>query len=138
MIYPTLADTISQLRQEQLVGEARRAALQPLIDYVQAKVHAGAPVNLHFICTHNSRRSHMAQVWAQAAALYFHVAQVHCYSGGTEATALFPRVAGTLSAQGFKVFQIAGGTILCIFQGEAIVILSTIKRAPYRRDMGQE
>ncbi|MGB3065578.1 low molecular weight phosphatase family protein [Sphingobacterium thalpophilum] len=110
MIYPTLSDTISQLRQEQLVGEARRTALQPLIDYVQAKVHAGAPVNLHFICTHNSRRSHMAQVWAQTAALYFNVAQVHCYSGGTEATALFPRVAGTLSTQGFEVFQIAGGS----------------------------
>ena len=50
MIYPTLSDTISQLRQEQLVGEARRAALQPLIDYVQAKVHAGAhqsPFYLH-------------------------------------------------------------------------------------------
>lgn len=110
MIYPTLADTISQLRQEQLVSAARRAALQPLIDYVQAKVHAGAPVNLHFICTHNSRRSHLAQVWAQTAALYFHVPQVHCYSGGTEATALFAKVADTLSGQGFQVFQIADGT----------------------------
>ena len=62
---------------------------------------------LNFICTHNSRRSHLAQVWAQVASAHYHIPKVQCYSGGTEETALFPKVTETLSGQGFAVFKIS-------------------------------
>src|SRR5690606_19178579 len=45
--------------------------------------------------------------WAQTASAYFKIPNVHCYSGGTEETALFPKVAETLINQGFSIFKIA-------------------------------
>ena len=87
----------------------RKAILQPLIDFVQDKHSAQKNVRLNFICTHNSRRSHLSQVWAQAAAAYYGIKNVFCYSGGTEATALFPVVAETLKQSGFKIHVIAEG-----------------------------
>ncbi len=81
----------------------RKAVLQPLIDYIQSKIESNQEIRLNFICTHNSRRSHLSQVWAQAMANYFSVKNVVCYSGGTEATALFPLVAETLKNSGFEI-----------------------------------
>ncbi|MCM4159423.1 protein-tyrosine-phosphatase [Antarcticibacterium flavum] len=89
------------------VAEDRKNILQPLIDYIQSKVGSLEPVRLNFICTHNSRRSHLSQVWAQALACYFKVPQVSCYSGGTEATALFSAAAKTLENSGFKIEKLS-------------------------------
>jgi len=107
MMYPTLLNTIEQLQWKQFASDERQAALQTFADFVQRKVSAGQQVNLNFICTHNSRRSHLAQVWAHTAAAYFKIPNVSSYSGGTEETALFPKVAETLTAQGFQIFMIA-------------------------------
>lgn len=89
------------------IREERKPILQPLIDFVQQKLNDGENINLHFICTHNSRRSHLSQVWAQVAAAHFNIPGVICYSGGTEETALFPKVVEILSSQGFRIFKIA-------------------------------
>jgi arsenate reductase len=62
---------------------------------------------MNFICTHNSRRSHLSQVWAQTIAHYFAIKNVFCYSGGTEATALFPMAAKTLKTSGFQIKTIS-------------------------------
>ncbi len=63
-------------------------------------------VMLNFICTHNSRRSHLGQVWGQTIADYYNVS-VTTFSGGTEATALFPKVAETLEKTGFEVIKLS-------------------------------
>jgi len=91
------------------VAENRKATLQPLIDFIQTKIANNQDVRIHFICTHNSRRSHLSQVWAQTLAHYYHVKNVWCYSGGTEATALFPMVAETLQRSGFQIKTISEG-----------------------------
>jgi arsenate reductase len=75
------------------ITQERKAVLQPLIDYIQIKASNQEEIRLNFICTHNSRRSHLSQVWAQTASSYFNISNVFCYSGGTEATALFPMAA---------------------------------------------
>ena len=105
-MYKSLADTIKGIIDFRTVDLERKTILQPLIDYIQQKANSGADINLNFICTHNSRRSHLAQVWAQVASAYFNIPNVHCYSGGTEETALFPKVAETLIHQGFTIFKI--------------------------------
>jgi len=92
-------DTISL----KVVSQERKALLQPLIDYIQHKVNNQEEIRLNFICTHNSRRSHLSQIWAQTMAFYFDIPNVFCYSGGTEATAMFPKVAETLQNQGFQI-----------------------------------
>ncbi|WP_199223416.1 hypothetical protein [Brumimicrobium oceani] len=64
-----------------IIDEEREKTLQPLIEFIQEKVDKNDEVKLNFICTHNSRRSHLAQIWAQTAAHYFSVPNVLCYSG---------------------------------------------------------
>ncbi|GHC50626.1 protein-tyrosine-phosphatase [Ulvibacter litoralis] len=92
------------------ISEERKAALQPLIDFIQSKASESLEIRLNFICTHNSRRSHFSQVWAQTMATYFNIKNVFCYSGGTEATALFPMVIQTLQESGFEIKPISEGT----------------------------
>ncbi|TLP80198.1 low molecular weight phosphatase family protein [Maribacter sp. ACAM166] len=94
----------------QTISDERKAVLQPLTDFIQKKVSAQQEIRINFICTHNSRRSHLSQVWAQTMANYFTIKNVFCYSGGTEATALFPMVSETLQNLGFKVKTISEGT----------------------------
>ncbi|MGM8362952.1 low molecular weight phosphatase family protein [Flavobacterium sp. ARAG 55.4] len=91
------------------IAEDRKLVLQPLVDFIQNKVNNNQEIRLNLICTHNSRRSHLSQVWAQTAAAYYDVKNVFCYSGGTEATALFPMVAQTLTNQGFQITIIEEG-----------------------------
>lgn len=85
------------------ITEERKTVLQPLADYIQSKSEADQTIRLNFICTHNSRRSHLSQIWAQTMAFHFGIKNVYCYSGGTEATAMFPKAAETLENQGFQI-----------------------------------
>ncbi|SFW29118.1 low molecular weight phosphatase family protein [Cellulophaga fucicola] len=109
MMFEEINSFIGNLK-EVAVSDERKAILKPLIGFVQAKVEKDEEVRLNFICTHNSRRSHLSQVWAQTMAAYFNIKNVVCYSGGTEATALFPMVAKTLSNTGFKIEKLADTT----------------------------
>ena len=92
------------------IPPVRTALLQPLIDFIQKKVSDNAPVNLNFICTHNSRRSHLSQLWAQVMAAHFNVPRINCYSGGTEATAMFPVIGKTLKSHGLMIEMLSEGT----------------------------
>ena len=108
------------------ISEERKIVLQPLVDYVQRKIETDQTIRLNFICTHNSRRSHLSQIWAQTMAYHFDVKNVYCYSGGTEATAMFPKVAETLSNQGFQIQKLSENenTVYAVkyAQNEAAVI----------------
>ncbi len=106
-MYQKLIEIINNKIDVQSISEERKAVLQPLIDFIQQKVNDRQDININFICTHNSRRSHLSQVWAQVASAHFNIPNVHCYSGGTEETSLFPKVAETLTNQGFNIFKIA-------------------------------
>lgn len=105
-MYQELLNTVQSLKWENIDTD-RKEILEPLISFIQQKVNDGEEINLNFICTHNSRRSHLAQIWAQTAATFFTIPGVNCYSGGTETTALFPKIAETLAEQGFTVFNIS-------------------------------
>ena len=107
-MYAKLSET-SEILKNTIINDDRKAILSTLIDFIQAKVNDGKAINLNFICTHNSRRSHLSQVWAQFASSYYNIKDVNCYSGGTEETALFPKVAETLSEQGFSINIISEG-----------------------------
>ena len=108
MLFTELENTINSFDFNQ-ISEERKIILQPLVDYIQNKVDNKLHSRLNLICTHNSRRSHLSQVWAQTAAAHYKVQNVCCYSGGTEATALYPMVAETLQHAGFNVKTISEG-----------------------------
>lgn len=92
------------------ISEDRKKALKKLALFVESKVKAGEKAELIFICTHNSRRSHISQIWAQTAAAYYGIPSVICYSGGTEATAFNPRAVKAMQEAGFKITKTSDGT----------------------------
>ena len=108
-LFETVATTIQSLNTAS-ISEERKLVLQPLIDFIKKKTTANESVLLNFICTHNSRRSHLSQIWAQTLARYFKIPNVESYSGGTEATAMYPMVAKTLQKQGFQIEQLSTET----------------------------
>ncbi|WP_288984457.1 protein-tyrosine-phosphatase [uncultured Flavobacterium sp.] len=105
-MFENLVITIESIVKIEVSGE-RKLVLQPLVDYIQKKVNENEEIRLNFICTHNSRRSHLSQIWAQTMAFQFGIKNVFCYSGGTEATAMFPKVSETLVNQGFQIQKLS-------------------------------
>lgn len=101
--------TIIDNFKERNIPEERKSILKELIDYIIEKRKSNDPIRLNFICTHNSRRSVLCQVWATTMAQYFKIKHIECYSGGTEATEVFPKIIETLSNQGFLIKTISGG-----------------------------
>ncbi len=105
-MFQKIKDFLSSLDTES-ISEERKAELRSLVDFVQLKGDQKEPVLLDFICTHNSRRSHLSQVWAQTAAVHLGVPNVTTYSAGTEATALFPKISETLENTGFEIIKLS-------------------------------
>ena len=101
-----IREIITQLSTER-ISEERKRILQPLIEFISSKISKNEEVRLNFICTHNSRRSHLSQIWAQTMANYYQIENVFCYSGGTEATAMFPKISETLTNQGFEILKLS-------------------------------
>lgn len=87
------------------VDEKRIILLKSIALFTANEIKQNKRVNLNFICTHNSRRSQLAQVWSSYAASYYKFSQVFSYSGGTAETSFFRNTVKTLQEVGFN-FQI--------------------------------
>ena len=107
-LFPEIEAFIKELNTDSIPND-RKVILQPLIDFIQEKVNNKQEIQLNFICTHNSRRSHLSQIWAQTMAAYFNIQNVFCYSGGTENTSVYPMVITTLENTGFTTNSISIG-----------------------------
>ena len=104
----SLKETIGRLLPQcATLEESRRALLVPLARFIASRPEGA---ELVFICTHNSRRSHMAQLWALAAAAHFDVPWLRAFSGGTEVTAFHPRAVTALVDAGFQVERASADT----------------------------
>jgi protein-tyrosine-phosphatase len=97
---------------EELTGEFDKIAPErkKILESIAAFCQSQRTPKLIFICTHNSRRSHIAQIWAQTAAAYYVVPNVIAYSGGTEATAFNPRAVEAMRGLGFEITEKIPGT----------------------------
>lgn len=103
-LHPTLAQYVESLQAELAsIPEERRQTLDRIAEFVAAERAAGRTAKLVFICTHNSRRSHMSQIWATSAAAWYGIEGVEAYSGGTEASAFNPRAVAALQRAGFAL-----------------------------------
>jgi arsenate reductase len=109
-VLPTVERTIDKLISEfDQISEERKYLIAHLQIHVGLKKDEGKKILLNFICTHNSRRSHISQIWAQTAAHYYGIANVEAYSGGTEATAFNPRAVTAMKDAGFDISTIKNG-----------------------------
>lgn len=139
MLNPGLHTYIETLA-EIPIREDRKILLNQLGREVKGQYQKQKMVSLVFVCTHNSRRSQFSQVLAKAITLYFELPNIHCYSAGTEATALFPMVAETLESSGFKIERGDGHTnpdYTIHFgeeNGEMILFSKTIEEIPLQKN----
>jgi arsenate reductase len=83
------------------ISADRKKLLHTIAKEISSEYLQKKEVNLNFICTHNSRRSQLGQVWSFFAAHYFHL-NIHAFSGGTEVTAFHRNTVKTLQSVGFK------------------------------------
>ena len=97
---PYVQEVVNELGQ---VSEERKIVLDRIASDIDSQLKVGNPANLTFICTHNSRRSHMSQIWAQTAAYYYGLDNIHAYSGGTSATACNCRTVTAMRRAGFLI-----------------------------------
>jgi hypothetical protein len=109
-LLPSLRPYVNNVAHElNSVPAERRAVLNEIAASINAQLGAGKPAQLTFICTHNSRRSHMSQIWAQTAAYYYDLDKVFAYSGGTEATACNCRTVAAMRRVGFDITDATTG-----------------------------
>lgn len=107
MLLETLQPTLRKiLAATPPITSERQAQLESIAATLRANP---GDIDLTFICTHNSRRSHLAQIWAQTAAAHYGIACVRTHSGGTEATACNPRTVRALRRAGFSIVDTTGG-----------------------------
>ncbi len=105
--YPELIKSIDKIL-TQNIQEGNKESLDKIAAYIREKQEKNEKCEIIFICTHNSRRSHLAQIWAQTAAANFEMKNIMTFSGGTEATAFNPRAVASIQRSGFKVEDSGG------------------------------
>jgi len=86
-----------------LIPEARKETLLSLSNYISSKYQDNQIPKLIVICTHNSRRSHIGQLWAAVGSDYYQLPKLQSFSGGTESTAFNPRAVKALQGIGFHI-----------------------------------
>jgi arsenate reductase (thioredoxin) len=107
-MYPQLKETLEKFQSNfDSIPQERKELLVRFAEIISNKLKQTNKADLTFICVHNSRRSHLSQFWAQAAAEFYGVKNITCYSGGTEDTAVYPSIISTVKSQGFVVDTIA-------------------------------
>lgn len=100
MIDP-LHNFIHQVQEEAtFILEDRRVELDTLSDLIHQQLEVKGSAELLFVCTHNSRRSQFAQVWAQFFAQANGLSNISCFSGGTETTAVYSSTIAAISRAG--------------------------------------
>ena len=102
LLFPEIENKITELKINKIIP-SRKSILVGIINYVQTKIDLKKDINLNFICTHNSRRSHYSQIWAQVLAEYFKIKKFKSFSGGTISTDVSENVINSLIKCGFRL-----------------------------------
>lgn len=103
-MYPELQAYINNLKEDlPKIPRERKEDLIRISGFIGEKLETGNTARLNFICTHNSRRSHLCQVWAAVLATHLKLDGMESYSGGTETTAFNPRAVAALERAGFHI-----------------------------------
>jgi arsenate reductase len=106
-MFPTIKNHCLQLTHGfDKIPNERKEILSQLSTYIKEQRQKKQAINLVYICTHNSRRSHLGQVWGAVAANYYGISGINTYSGGTEATAFNPNAIKALKTTGFEITEL--------------------------------
>ncbi len=90
-----------EAQREIIITDDRKELLLSIANTILTEYLDREKINLNFICTHNSRRSQLAQVWSFFAIEYFNLKNIFTYSGGTETTSFHRNTVKCLQKTGF-------------------------------------
>jgi len=103
-----LQKTIAKLATMQAeIPEERKALLAEIAAFISQKLQKGESVKMNFICTENSRRSHISQLWAAALAHHFGL-PITTFSGGTKVSAFNSKAIAAMQRAGFAILPASG------------------------------
>jgi protein-tyrosine phosphatase/arsenate reductase len=104
MLYPAIKSYCEDvIRHFSEIPAERKLLLERISKYVSNKKLTNEVIQLVYVCTHNSRRSHFGQIWAQVAATFYGIKDVHAFSGGTESTAFHPNAIPAVQRAGCRI-----------------------------------
>lgn len=104
MISNTIVSKINFLEgQESLIPNQRKTELDQLAELIVSEYDEYGEVDIVIICTQNSRRSQLGQLWIKSLAQNYNLDFLKAYSGGTEITSFNPKMVKALSAYGFSI-----------------------------------
>ena len=89
--------------EDHLIPKTRKLQLKELSAFLINRKEDGEAPIVMVICTHNSRRSQMAQLWLKMAAAYYGFGEIKAFSGGTEATAFHPNAVDAMRHAGLPL-----------------------------------
>jgi len=103
-VFETIIETCNKLEKEfDLITAERKKKLRELSAYIAETYQQKVTPKLIVICTHNSRRSHLGQIWLSLAAAYYQLPSIETYSGGTAATAFYKSGVEALRKIGLQI-----------------------------------
>jgi len=106
-LFPSLSALIEELNTEQdQITDQRKAELKDLATSCSQVFSEYGLLNITVICTHNSRRSQLAELWIRTLAHHYGLANIYTYSGGTEGTAFNHRMVHAVASAGWEVSQL--------------------------------
>ena len=87
------------------IPDKRKKLLSDIVDYIKQGCLNENRANIIFICTHNSRRSQLAQCWSIASYQYYKLKNIKFFSGGLEITSFNLNALNALKRSGFIIDQ---------------------------------
>jgi hypothetical protein len=103
---PDLMSYCSSLPDEFInVPDSTEEKLKEAGTYIINRLNNGQVTSISFVCEHNSRKSHLGQIWTLMATQYYQLDNVKCYSGGTTPTYVNLRIIKALENTGFKISE---------------------------------
>jgi arsenate reductase len=104
-LFNNLRNTCKQLSLENeiKISDEKKEILKEIANYIIESRKIRPSVRVMFVCTHNSRRSQIAQASIRAAAAFKGIGGIFSYSAGTEVTEVNPYTAEALKNIGFEV-----------------------------------
>ena len=105
-MFSSIIDLINRIDNSSISGQ-RKELIKPLKEYLSFKIKHKSVVNINFICTQNSRRSQLCQVWAKIIGDFYGL-NINTFSGGVEITACNERTVNSLFHLGFNINNLGG------------------------------
>ena len=110
LLSPQLHQLLKQLGKErEHISGTRIAKLRRIADVISIGLREANPLTVVFVCTHNSRRSQLAELWFRTLSTVYGLEDITVASAGTEATAFNEKMIHALELAGFE-FQISGNS----------------------------